>query len=65
MSVPEHIPEDASGNLSNSHVIEAVRQGDVDTVRAFLEAGVDVNLSIQKTGRTLFHIASRHVGGSA
>ena len=65
MSVPEHIPEDASGNPSNSHVMEAVRQGDVDSVRALLEAGVDVNLSSQKTGRTLLHIASRQVGGSA
>ena len=62
MSVPEHIPEDASGNPSNSHVMEAVREGDVDSVRALLEAGVDVNLSSQKLeGRFCISLAVRWV----
>lgn len=42
-------------------VYQAVREGNVDTVTAYLEAGGDPNLCNTSTGRTLLHTASREV----
>lgn len=45
-----------------SRIMEAVREGDVDAVNAFLDAGGKVNLCSPSTGRTLLHVACRQVG---
>lgn len=50
------------GDGSASHIMEAVREGDVDVVSAFLDAGGKVNLCSPSTGRTLLHVACRQVG---
>lgn len=42
-------------------ISEAVREGHVDDVLAFLETGGNANLSSPKTGRSLLHIACRQV----
>lgn len=45
-----------------STVYEAVREGNVDIVREYLEAGGNPNMCNPDTGRTLLHAASRQVG---
>lgn len=42
-------------------ITAAVREGNVDRVRTYLEGGGDVNLSSPSTGRTPLHIACRQV----
>ena len=42
-------------------VYQAVREGNVDIVREYLEAGGDANMCNPDTGRTLLHAASRQV----
>lgn len=42
-------------------VYQAVREGNVDTVEAYVEDGGDPNLCNTGTGRTLLHTASREV----
>ena len=42
-------------------ISEAVREGHVEHVLAFLETGGNANLSSPKTGRSLLHIACRQV----
>lgn len=42
-------------------IAEAVREGNVDGVRAYVEAGGNINLASPSTGRTLLHIACRQV----
>ncbi|CAB1098243.1 unnamed protein product [Ectocarpus sp. CCAP 1310/34] len=45
--------------LNSDAVRHAVKDGDVDAVREYLESGVDANLANPNTGRTLLHIACR------
>lgn len=42
-------------------ISEAVREGHVEDVLAFLESGGNPNISSPKTGRSLLHIACRQV----
>ncbi|CAM9437766.1 unnamed protein product [Ectocarpus sp. 4 AP-2014] len=45
--------------LNSGAVRHAVKDGDVDAVREYLESGVEANLANPNTGRTLLHIACR------
>ncbi|CBJ29701.1 Ankyrin [Ectocarpus siliculosus] len=45
--------------LNSDAVRHAVKDGDVDAVREYLESGVEANLANPNTGRTLLHIACR------
>lgn len=47
--------------VNGEAVCQAAREGNIDTVRAYLEAGGDANLSNPGTGRTLLHNACRQV----
>lgn len=54
--------EEVENNVDNRlDILEYVREDDVDKVRAFLEAGGEVNICSVQTGRTLLHIACRQV----
>ncbi|CAN0580257.1 unnamed protein product, partial [Ectocarpus sp. 12 AP-2014] len=48
--------------LNSDAVRHAVKDGDVDAVREYLESGVEANLANPNTGRTLLHIACRQQG---
>lgn len=59
--MPMAVDVDARTEKSNFDAMEAVREGDVDGVRIFLERGGEVNLCSVNTERTLLHVACRQV----